>query len=877
MNRKTFETYLADYLEGELGERETEELMAYLERDEAARAEFQAYQEQEALLGQYYRGRLERALNAPNPIEEDGVVQVRGRGFEQRRRWPLYAAAAALLAVGLAGLWAYRLNAPLGNAVLAEIKEAHGRIAIRDGGKFAAAQEGDVLRQARRVKVAGGGYLAVDLGEGNVLEARSGTQFEIQDFPNRTEVVMNRGQIWVHLTTPPAKRFVVRTEHLTATAIGTVFGVEEGLDRSIVRVAEGKVEVERKRKRRRLRVARGESYSTREDAPLTPLFDAIGWSRYPERLVALAATAEAGDGAEFSPLVVESGAIVSPTLTIPTTAEEPTPIADLTDLLPEDTRYMLDMRDWPGLLDEFRSSDYKEFFDQPEVREWWESIRGREMVDGFLREFHLLEILDIARLVDGQLVMGVTPDHQFLFVADCLGHEDEVRELIEKILGGSGAEAPSEVDEDFLATGARRDLIQDLLREQALEIDGWEDSLRGHVRIERGRLIVSSSPSLVDETAARVRSGEPTGFGETDFRKRVSEGANDARFLIAADLAGLIEEMTSEADSHEANWLNFLGVPGLETLILSPRFESRGMAQSARLSFKEERYGAMDWLAEPAPMRGLDFFSPDVHFFASAIVRSPREMFFDYLFLLKAEGEEASYDEALAFFDEHEVFFDALGGEVTIGLENPILPIANVKIALEVADPSGFEEHLTKVLDDLLEQLESEQDVAANIEESEYKGYRIRSIVVDGQPFGFEPTYAFVDDYLVLGPGAQFVRDSIDVYDSGNSIAHSSRLLDLLPASNQLDYSLLVYQDIARSIPKFLESGPMKALGDGALDFLPDVGFLEDYRAPGVAYAFAHRSHVDLYLNATGGIDFNIGMAAPMVARWLTPRLDVGP
>jgi len=77
-----------------------------------------------------------------------------------------------------------------------------------------------VVRQKERIRVPHDGYLSLTLADGNVVEARGGTQIALLDFPNRLEIAMDRGQIWAHLKNRPAKPFIVRTAHLSATAHG---------------------------------------------------------------------------------------------------------------------------------------------------------------------------------------------------------------------------------------------------------------------------------------------------------------------------------------------------------------------------------------------------------------------------------------------------------------------------------------------------------------------------------------------------------------------------------------------------------------------------------------------------------------------------------
>jgi hypothetical protein len=298
------------------------------------------------------------------------------------------------------------------------------------------------------------------------------------------------------------------------------------------------------------------------------------------------------------------------------------------------------------------------------------------------------------------------------------------------------------------------------------------------------------------------------------------------------------------------------------------------MNQAMRLSFLPEgRYGAMNWLAEPAPMRGMDFFSPDVHFFASAIIRSPHQMLLDYLLFLERARPEKDFESAVEFAAMNEDFFKSFGGEIAVGLDSPILPIPNVKIAVEIANQPAFKDGLARLLRKIQESLDTSGSHML-VEETPYKNYTVYCMLIDGIPI--HPSWALVDDFLVAGPGAEFVRNSIDVHESGRSIANDSRLVELLQANREMNYSLLVYQDIAKSIPAFVKEkiAPQVDTEDGHV--IPNLDFLTNYRAAGIAYAYARPGCVDLYLNTPRGIDFNVGMALPLVANWLVPRTDIG-
>jgi hypothetical protein len=311
----------------------------------------------------------------------------------------------------------------------------------------------------------------------------------------------------------------------------------------------------------------------------------------------------------------------------------------------------------------------------------------------------------------------------------------------------------------------------------------------------------------------------------------------------------------------------------MDYLLISPGFIGRGMDQAARIGFQGRRYGMMNWLGEPAPMRGIGFFSNETHFFVSAILNDPSEALIHYMLYLKQSGRSQEYAQLSKFVAENGDLLKALGGEVSIGVENPILPVPNLKIVLEVADRPAFEAALGRMLEGLRGEWDA-QARASLLQQTPYKDYMIQSLNVDG--WFITPSWAFVGDYLVLGPGPQFVRHSIDVFKSGQSIAQDRHLLSLIPGNARPNFSVLVYQDIAKALPELVRTKITPKLNPDTAQAMPNLALLERLRAPGIAYACSYPTRIDLFFNAPKGLDFNMGLAMPAVANWLGPKMNVG-
>ncbi|HUT24274.1 MAG TPA: FecR domain-containing protein, partial [Sumerlaeia bacterium] len=627
------EAYLTDYLEGDLDQARTDEMLDHIEGCEACRAEFQTYERQEERLGRFFKQQLAAVADAKNPLAEAAPSGERSPSAARPIRWLAWAAAAVLcLTAGIGGWSVYRRVVPAGQALLAEVKAVEGRVLALEGNAYQTVAPGAPVRQGQRLKVAGGGYLALELPDGNIIEARGGTQLTLLDFPDRLETAMDRGNVWAHLKTPPPKPFVIRTAHLTATAVGTVYNVEEGLDRSEVTVAEGEVLVESGGTQ--TSVSESETYSTLTGATQTADAAAALWSRYKEDILALLPGGDATAPTETPQLVVQVAAAAAP-------------LHAAVEYLPENTLYFLDVRDWRGIVEEFRATDYSALLQEESIRQWWEAVGARKILDEIRAETRILDVLGVVGMIEGELAVGVNAEGDVLGIADCGANDLEIAARIESLLAGS-AQTP----------------------DGAISGEDISAKIAEHVLVAGDLLILSSDPILTQATFDRVVNAQPTGFTESAFYQKILRDVDDPRFIMAANLGGqiarIVDGLADESGAADiGHALDLLGLPSLDYLLLSPSFAGQGMNQAARLAFVEDgRFGAMDWLAEPAPMRGLDFLSPDIPFFASAIVRNPHQLCLDYLLYMQDTQPEQDFQRALRFVAQNEAFFNAFGGEV---------------------------------------------------------------------------------------------------------------------------------------------------------------------------------------------------------------------
>lgn len=847
MTCEELDLYLADLLEDELAAPRLEALLTHVEGCENCRRELALWQEQEEQLRRYFTVDRERVAQ----IERPAPAAVTHR--TPLLKWAAWAAAAlVLVALGAGGWQVYLRTAPAGGRVLATVHKIEGRVQLLAGNEYQPLAPGAPLLQGQRLKVAEGGYAALEYPNGNLLEVRSGTQLALRETGDHTEVVMNRGQVWAHLKVKPKKPFVIVTERgLRAVATGTVYSVQEGVGQTLVAVAEGTVKVEAPAAAQVL-VNAGEVYSTRPGGAAGTVRDLTAWSEAPTDLTKLTAEETAAETAAEVPLAAQSAEIPAvAAAAAPAATPAPPALGDLLDALPENTRALLEIHDWPALRAQFNGSAYAALANEPTLRQWWMAVGGAQYLKEFMNEIKLLEVIEIAKELDGQVILALMPGGDVLLLADCRNHEREIRERIERLFAGQPAAAPGAAG----AAAAPR------------SAEDWR-KLREQVVLAKGRLIIAGTPALARTAVEAVSQNKPTPFRQSGFYRKVAANVKDRGFTAAVNMDGIWSPPGQDKSLDDT--LSLLGLRRMDALLVAPGFSGQGgMNQAARLLFSGDRFGATNWLAEPGPMRGYDFFSPDVAFFVAARVRSPRQMFFDYLLYRYASQGEDAMRQMRTFFTQHEALFDSFGGEVAIGIDYPLIPIPDVKIAIELANREAFESQLTLLLQDLTDTM-TRQGRAVSLQEQDYKGFKIHTLAMGGVPL--LPSWAFVEDFVVIGPGPLFVQNSIDVHLSGVTIGSDTHLTTLFPTQAGTNFSLLIYQDVVKAIPGLLKNTILPLTGGGGARFFPDLSFMERYRAPGIAYANANPRSIDLFLNTPTGIDLNMGLTVPLVANWLAPK-----
>ncbi|GAB4317994.1 MAG: hypothetical protein Kow0059_11230 [Candidatus Sumerlaeia bacterium] len=827
-------------------------------RDEASRnpelaALMAQFDRQQEMLTRYFGAVAQAALRSPRPELPDR----RERHGRSRLAWPVYAVAGAFALILTAGivLFSYhgvRLAVSEREVGVALIVEGSVMYFTDDGLRLV--KDGMPITSKMRVKIPAHSYLSVRLHvpdpekANNVVELRSNSIAVFQDYRDQTVLRLEQGETWVHLNQPPEKPFMVKTREYLIRHQGTIFNVVQGMTGTAVGVMQGSVVFEEGGEPVTL-----EAFGTHtsfEDGGAYMLAGHIPWSRYRDKLLAmLPHDLQPSPAAAPAPLqAAQARPAPEPT---PEAKPSPAPVENLGSLepiefLPVNTRLFIDVADVAEVVADWRASDYSRLMDDPQLREWW---AGDAMADArrwVNEQAGLPRWIALIGSVSGRLSAGVAHDGSVVLIGDCRNNVEQIRGLLEAD-------------------------IEPLL-ERWSALSGGRSRKSFQALVKRGYLVIgiqNERRSGLAQTLAAIEQDAPTGFTDTPFYRKITRNAPDSRLTLAFDFQSTFQAIQSRGDNDTKTFLTRSGFDKLDFVLASPDFVNAGINQAFRIGFTGGRTGVLGWLDEPAPMSSLRLFSRDTHAVVAARIKRPQDVIQDVLRWQMEDRRHPAPDIEQRAADLIRQMAACLGNEAAVGLQNPVLPLPNIQVAVEALDPERF--HTLFV--DCVNLLNSSDEMRAGIvlEETSYRNRRIVTISHPDMPFDL--SWVVLDDFIVFGPGRPLLQITVDVFEDRQSLADQQSFQDLLPETGRMNFSMLVFQDLTRAAPALLNHLRQQALTGRQQAFVSNVDFLNRFARAGISYALAGDDHVDFFINGSRGVDLNLGGTVPFVAAFVTPRL----
>jgi hypothetical protein len=291
------------------------------------------------------------------------------------------------------------------------------------------------------------------------------------------------------------------------------------------------------------------------------------------------------------------------------------------------------------------------------------------------------------------------------------------------------------------------------------------------------------------------------GFRGSAFYTRLADAYREGvDLLLGADLHALLAQTAAETggDQRAKDVLRATGLLDAEYFILKRRSTSEESSGRATLSFSADRRGMAAWLAAPAPMGALSFVSSSSSGALAFVTKEPALLVDDFFSVLSAGNPQ--FPARLASFEnEHGLHIradlaEALGGDIAIAVDGPILPTPAWKLVVEVYDAARLQATIARLVSLVDTAARKSGKPGVRLVSEATAGLTMHSLVIEG---GATPLqYAFVDGYLVAAPEKALVLRAAEVHRTGDTLLTAPKLVALMPKDGPLDFSMLAYQDV---------------------------------------------------------------------------------
>jgi hypothetical protein len=749
---------------------------------EAARADRRIRAQRTAAVDSRLRGNDER-------LRGD---EVRPQARVERPQWRMAWAMATVLLVGVGlGLLlggGQLLRVLRGRETQAVIQTVNGVLyQVSDRGSVAL-PSGSAITEDEEVRTAKASSAVIRLVDGSAIEMNQRTGLWVSKGWRDTTLHLQQGNIIVRAAQQRHGRLYVATPDCLVSVKGTIFAVDEGMKGSRVSVIEGQVEVERGKNRQLLRA--GQQFSTEASLAPVPITNAVAWSR---------------DSGEYLTLLSEFAALHKQLEALP----GPAPRFDsaLLNLVPEKTIFYAAIPNMGSTLAEANRLLQERIQQSDVLQAWW----SRQQASGEARK--QAEMIDRLRNFSDYL------GDEVVVALEADGHSPLI--LAEARRSDTGAFLETQISQMSGDGKAPKAMIVHDPFSVALPAGEKDTAL---VYLKNNLLAVATDPRPLQKVATMIERSTPSGFASTPFYKAIRQAyQSGAGFLLCVDMEQILAQSVSQKEG-QGKSVDLLrdertGLADMRYLIMESKQVSGRTENRATLTFAQQRRGVAAWLGAPSPMGTLDFVSPAAGFAISFVVEDPREIVREISSL--ASTSDAQFDQQLDDFEAKtgvnisEDLAGALGGEVTLALDGPVLPTPSWKMAVEVNDPTSLEGAIEKLVASYNQQAEAKSG-ALNLTQEEIGGrtyYTLQASRPASSPGLLEEVdYVFVDGYMLAAPNQALLLSSIQNRSTGYTLARSGDFTSRLPRDGFTNCSGLVYQNLGAMLgsgAELVKSSPM--------------------------------------------------------------------
>ena len=670
------------------------------------------------------------------------------------------AAAAALVAAAGLAFWAFgdRLR-PAYSGPEAVVESADGLIyRVSDTGtapllRGAEVPAGVTIRAARDSRA------MLRLHDGSHVEMRERSGLSVSERGRDLTIGLDRGAILVQAAKRRTGHLYVSTRDCRVSVTGTVFSVNSGLKGSRVTVIEGTVLVAQDRHESVLHA--GDQVATSSAMGATPVPLEISWSKNADAYIAMLNAVTA--------LNVKLDQDHFPALRYSST---------LLTMAPAGTVVYASIPNLSQALTEVQQVFVPKIQQNATLTQWWQQNHLDQVI---------ADMSTMSGYLGSEMVVAASLNSS--------GHPGQPVIMAELTQPGFAAFAQAEVAK--LSSGANAQKLRIVTDPSAIGA------------IPQGQCVLLVLPHLValsPDAAAlqQIASGAPTTFATTDFGSQIAAayGAG-VGLLFAAD----VQAMAPASHGH---------APNVQYFMVQQTGNAGAAETRAAVIFNGPRSGVASWLAAPAPLGALDFISPQATLAWAAAVKQPTAII-DEIMTMQASNpafqQHIAEVQALLGVDLRNDLAAALGGEVAMAQDGPLLPLPSWKIAVEVYDPVKLQATIQKLL------------AAASM-----TGVQLQQSTANGRTYYTLSTqsatpfcYTYTDGYLLAGSSPALLDTAIQNRASGYTLPRSATFTALIPHDQYANFSAAIYYNASTLAPLLEQFSKQPAVQQLAANLKPTL------------------------------------------------------
>jgi hypothetical protein len=717
------------------------------------------------------------------------------RGFQWSFGRLSYAAAA--LAVFVAVVWTgynWYIAGPPGSR--ARIDSIAGQAYRIDWSGESALKQGDEVSQGEFIRTAANSHATVRLFDGSKVEMNQRAEFAVSADRRNTTIHLDQGVIIVQAAHRRTGHLYVSAPDCTVAVTGTVFSVNSGTKGSRVSVIEGEVHVKHAGAESILHS--GDQVATTESVGLVPVSQEISWSNDLDHELALLG--------EFSKLRTKLETIQTP---------GPRYESKILPLLPADTVLYVGIPNLGNALQQANQIFQEQLAQSKVLQDWWNNSGNSNQHP--TPEELIGQIQAISQYLGDEVVITVggistANEHGPILLAEVL--QPGLKDFLENRLA---------------ATLSSTQRTSDLQVVDPQSLSSLAAGERGMIMLVRqNMLVVGGDATSVQRMSAQLDSGT-TQFAATDFGQRIlnvySQGTET---LVAANLGQILN--STHVQQQESKVLQNSGFNDIKYLIATRGETSNHGDNRVTLEFSGPRRGIASWLAAPAPVGSLDYVSANAGAAVSFVAKQPALMFDDLFTTIGASEPnfskglaEANAELGLNIRDD---LASALGGEVTLALDGPVLPTPSWKAIIEVNQSGALQLALEKMVQAANREAQKSNQPGLTLNQAQSGGRTFYTIQSQAAGLSTEYDYTFADGYMILAPSRALLIAAMETHANGTSLARSASFRALLPSDNQANFSAMIYQNLSpilKPLASQLNSGQLALLQQLAADSKPSV------------------------------------------------------